>query len=86
MPDIGFPELLVILVIALVLFGGGKLPEVGRSLGQAIREFKNAMRDADPTKDIKDLKDSLKDSVKTDVKPEAAKLEAKAPDKDGPHA
>jgi len=53
MGDIGFPELLVILVIALVLFGGGKLPEVGRSLGQAIREFKNAMRDVDPTKDVK---------------------------------
>ncbi|HTB22777.1 MAG TPA: twin-arginine translocase TatA/TatE family subunit [bacterium] len=53
MGDIGFPELMVILVIALVLFGGGKLPEVGRSLGSAIREFKNAMRDVDPTKDVK---------------------------------
>ena len=52
MGDIGFPELMVILVIALVLFGGGKLPEVGRSLGSAIREFKNAMREvsADDTK------------------------------------
>ncbi len=46
MGDIGFPELLVILVIALVLFGGGRLPEVGKSLGQAIREFKKGVRDA----------------------------------------
>jgi sec-independent protein translocase protein TatA len=45
MGDIGFPELIVILVIALVLFGGGKLPEVGRSIGQAIREFKKGMRE-----------------------------------------
>lgn len=72
MGDIGFPELLVILVIALVLFGGGKLPEVGRSLGQAIREFKNAMRDVDPTKDLK------AEIAKT----EPVKLEAKVADKD----
>ena len=44
--DLGFPELMLILVIALLLFGGGKLPEVGRSLGQAIREFRGAMREA----------------------------------------
>jgi sec-independent protein translocase protein TatA len=46
--DIGFPELIVILVIALVFFGGGKLPEAGRSLGQAIREFKRGMHDLPP--------------------------------------
>ena len=53
MGDIGFPELVVILVIALVLFGGGKLPEVGRSLGTAIREFKNGMRDVSASADVK---------------------------------
>lgn len=53
MGNIGFPELLVILVIALILFGGGKLPEVGRSLGQAIREFKSAMREVDPSTESK---------------------------------
>ncbi len=50
MGDIGLPELIVIAVIILLLFGGNKLPEAGRSIGQAIREFKNAMRDTDPTK------------------------------------
>src|ERR1700694_5814819 len=38
--SIGFPELLVIFVIALIVFGPKKLPELGRSLGNAINEFK----------------------------------------------
>jgi TatA/E family protein of Tat protein translocase len=38
--DIGFPEMLVILAIALILFGPQKLPELGKALGKAIREFK----------------------------------------------
>ena len=53
MPDFSLPELIVIFLIFLLLFGGGKLPEAGRSIGSAIREFKNAMREADPTKDVK---------------------------------
>lgn len=44
MADIGFPELLVILVIALLVFGPSKLPDMGRSLGRALREFRDAMR------------------------------------------
>jgi sec-independent protein translocase protein TatA len=43
MPNIGVPELVVIMVLALLLFGAGKLPEVGRSLGRAVREFKRAV-------------------------------------------
>lgn len=39
---IGLPELVIILVIALIVFGAGKLPGVGRALGQSIREFKEA--------------------------------------------
>ncbi len=41
---IGVTELILILVIALVVFGPGKLPDVGRALGKSIREFKNAER------------------------------------------
>ena len=41
--NIGLPELLVILFIALLLFGPGKLPEVGRSLGKTVYEFKKAL-------------------------------------------
>lgn len=39
---IGLPELVIILVICLIVFGAGKLPGVGRALGQSIREFKEA--------------------------------------------
>lgn len=39
---IGVTELILILVIALVVFGPGKLPDVGKALGKSIREFKNA--------------------------------------------
>ncbi len=39
---IGMPELIIILIILLVLFGAAKLPEIGKSLGKAIKEFKKA--------------------------------------------
>ncbi|MGB9886997.1 MAG: twin-arginine translocase TatA/TatE family subunit [Moorellales bacterium] len=42
--NIGLPELLIILVICLIVFGAGKLPSVGRALGQSIREFKEAQQ------------------------------------------
>ena len=40
--SIGMPELIIIFVIALIIFGPRKLPELGRSLGRGIAEFKNA--------------------------------------------
>ncbi len=42
---IGFPELLIILLVCLLLFGANRLPEIGKSLGEGIREFKKAMKD-----------------------------------------
>ena len=45
--DIGAPELIIILVILLVLFGGKKIPDMARNLGRAQREFRDAMRDGD---------------------------------------
>jgi sec-independent protein translocase protein TatA len=44
---IGMPELIVIFVIALVVFGPGKLPDLGKSLGEAIRGFKKAVDDGE---------------------------------------
>ncbi len=45
MPNIGAPELIIILVIALLILGPGKLPEVGASIGKSIREFRKASSD-----------------------------------------
>lgn len=42
---LGVPELVLILVIGLVIFGPGKLPDVGKALGKSIREFKQASTD-----------------------------------------
>jgi sec-independent protein translocase protein TatA len=44
---IGLPELLVILVIALIIFGPSKISELGKSLGEGIRNFKSAVKDGD---------------------------------------
>jgi len=42
---LGIPEILVILAILALMFGGSKLPELGRSLGRSIRNFKDATRE-----------------------------------------
>lgn len=42
---IGFTELVVVLVIILILFGPGKLPEIGKALGRGIKEFKSAQKE-----------------------------------------
>jgi len=44
---IGMPELLVILLICLLVFGAAKLPEIGRSIGKTISEFKKGMKEID---------------------------------------
>jgi len=49
--SLGFPELLVIFVIALIVFGPRKLPELGRSLGRSINEFKRASNELRSTLD-----------------------------------
>jgi TatA/E family protein of Tat protein translocase len=58
---LGLQELLVILVIALVIFGPSKLPQIGSGLGKAIRDFKKGVsgEEEDPTKEPK--KESAKD-------------------------
>jgi len=43
LPNIGLPELLLILALALIIFGPGKLPEVGKAMGKSIKEFKGAV-------------------------------------------
>ncbi|WP_129708093.1 twin-arginine translocase TatA/TatE family subunit [Priestia megaterium] len=43
--NIGIPGLILILVIALIIFGPSKLPEIGRAFGSTLREFKNSTKD-----------------------------------------
>ncbi|MFH2219717.1 MAG: twin-arginine translocase TatA/TatE family subunit [Pseudomonadota bacterium] len=47
---IGMPELIIILVIILIIFGAGKLPEIGAGMGKAIKNFKGATSDIDKDK------------------------------------
>ena len=68
MGPIGFPEMVIILVIALVVFGPRKLPELGRSLGRSLNEFKKASNE---------LRSTLEDEIRieeqrdTRAKPES---------------
>ena len=47
---LGMPELIIILVIIVIIFGAGKLPEIGSGLGKGIKNFKSATKDDDKEK------------------------------------
>ena len=46
--SLGLPELLVIFLIVIVIFGAGKLPQLGKGLGDGIRNFKNSLKGDEP--------------------------------------
>ena len=50
MPSLGFPEILIILAVAVLLFGGKKIPELAKGLGEGIRNFKTALKGDGPDK------------------------------------
>ena len=52
--NLGFQELLIILLIVLVLFGARRIPEVGKSLGKGLREFKKATREITADLDLEE--------------------------------
>ncbi|MBU4261158.1 MAG: twin-arginine translocase TatA/TatE family subunit [Proteobacteria bacterium] len=58
---LGMPELLVILVIIVIIFGAGKLPEIGSGIGKGIKNFKNATKEEEDKKKL-DEADKDKDS------------------------
>ena len=64
MGPIGMPEMVVIAVIALIIFGPRKLPELGKSLGKSIAEFKRASNE---------LKNTLEDEIRTEELQDARK-------------
>jgi sec-independent protein translocase protein TatA len=61
---LGWQELIIILIIALIIFGPRKLPEIGKSLGQAINGFKESTKKAqdEAKKELKDIENSINDS------------------------
>jgi sec-independent protein translocase protein TatA len=58
MPRIGPLEIVIVLVIILIVFGVGRLPEIGGGLGKGLREFRNSVKGDDSSDDAKDEKDS----------------------------
>ncbi|MEW6381033.1 MAG: twin-arginine translocase TatA/TatE family subunit [bacterium] len=61
---IGMAELLVILVIVLIIFGAGKLPEIGSGLGKAIRNFKDATTSSGSHESRSKIVENTKDTRK----------------------
>ncbi|PYR65932.1 MAG: hypothetical protein DMF88_18090, partial [Acidobacteria bacterium] len=67
--SIGMPELIIILVIALIIFGPRKLPELGRSLGRSINEFKKASNE---------LRSTLEEEIRVEEQKDRATTAASA--------
>ena len=69
MPGIGIPELIIVLVILLVIFGPKRLPGLGRSLGSGMREFKDSISGKSKDEDEEDERPALEASPATPVAP-----------------
>jgi sec-independent protein translocase protein TatA len=64
--NIGVPGLILILVLALIIFGPKKLPEIGRAFGQTLREFKKSTREltSDVMEDFEEEKKEIQKTLK----------------------
>jgi sec-independent protein translocase protein TatA len=68
MPNLGAPELIIIALVILLLFGATRLPKLGKSMGQSIRGFKDGLNDASEDDDIVDVKKDATAESQNDVK------------------
>ena len=74
MPNIGPLEIVIILIIALIVFGPKRLPELGRSMGKGLREFKNSLT-SDKDDDDDDVRELERAPSETAVRAQEAPLE-----------
>jgi TatA/E family protein of Tat protein translocase len=79
MMGIGFPELMIILVIIMIIFGAGKLPEIGSAFGRSIKNFKSSMKEAEAeelsTESGSDAQEATSENTAEAPKSDAAKKE-----------
>ena len=67
MMGLGFPELMIILVIIMIIFGAGKLPEIGSAFGNSIRNFKKSMKEAEEeTEQLSETTDAASDTTEAE--------------------
>ena len=76
MMGIGFPELFVILLIIMIIFGAGKLPEIGSAFGNSIKNFKKSMKEADEIKSEAEVKQAVIEATSDGAEAEAAEGDA----------
>jgi sec-independent protein translocase protein TatA len=84
MMGIGFPELMIILVIIMIIFGAGKLPEIGSAFGNSIRNFKKSMKEADEMKDDMDVSKTLDENDPTQAEIEGGAEDSESPKEEVP--
>jgi len=89
--NIGFPELLIILAIALLIFGPKKLPEISKSIGRAVREFRRASDDIKDkieqeiqASEFKEIKEDLKKDLSQDLYKDGVEEKEGKKDEEGP--
>lgn len=63
---LGAPELIILLIIILIIFGPGKLPEIGKSIGRGIKEFKSASENRNDESESKEDQDKHTEKNKND--------------------
>jgi sec-independent protein translocase protein TatA len=71
MMGIGFPELFVILLIIMIIFGAGKLPEIGSAFGNSIKNFKKSMKEADEIKSEAEVEQAVIEATSDGAEGEA---------------
>ena len=63
MMGIGFPELMIILVIIMIIFGAGKLPEIGSAFGRSIKNFKTSMKEAEEEEETAQVEEGKQGAI-----------------------